>query len=156
MKRLYFVLLAGCPLLAYAQQPESTVERRLRRTETRTTTPALYPDRDTLVSMLKKRLNPVGSTELGKTYTADAIITDPSGKTLRPEEFRQQYSKHLVENHRLRNLRIEERTAQATETVLLREPGAAAPPKPSTIQTDLVKNADGLWLISRMRISNGK
>ncbi|WP_266366237.1 hypothetical protein [Tellurirhabdus rosea] len=152
------VLLLGISGAAAGQGTEQT-QRRLQRKETRTTTPELYKERDTLVSMLKQRMTALTDAggPLGGYFGEEAKITGPSGQEQSPADYQKQQAGLKVREYRLRNLRIEEATATATETYVYTEPGSAGKPnadKKATVNTDLRKGSDGRWFITRMRISS--
>lgn len=162
------VLLLSISGAAAGQGTEQT-QRRLQRKETRTTTPELYKERDTLVSMLKQRMTALTDAggPLGGYFGEEAKITGPSGQEQSPADYQKQQAGLKVREYRLRNLRIEEATATATETYVYTEPGLSEPgssepgsagkpnaDKKATVNTDLRKGSDGRWFITRMRISS--
>lgn len=158
-------LVLGVSVSALAQQTPSTnaeeTQRRLRRTETRTTTTKLYPEKDSILVMLKKRMtvlnSGVGSNEnLLNWFAEGAQITDTNGSVKTPEQFLASRGKINYRNYRVRKLEITENTAQAVEEYVFSPetgPGSTVlQPKDATITSQLRKEADGRWRITEMRI----
>ena len=142
---------------SFGQQRDSTQQtvRRLRRTETRTTTDKLYPERDTIVALLKRRMAVISAdsaaTQNGTDYFAsDAAITDASGTNQSPAQYLQQ--KLTYRDYRLRKLEINEDKANATETYTLPTPNG--PAKTATVTSSLKKGANGQWQITQMKVSS--
>ncbi|GAB3339169.1 hypothetical protein GCM10027299_51910 [Larkinella ripae] len=168
MKKPYWMLVFLLTLSASikAQQPTSPTEetqRRLRRTETRTTTPTLYAERDSILALLKNRmavLNPGAGTggSLTGWFTEEARITDNDGSSKTPAEFQASHANQTYRNYRVRKLEINENTAQAVEVysyVPASTPGTAtASPQTATATSQLRKDPDGRWRITEMRVSS--
>ncbi|GAB3922474.1 hypothetical protein [Larkinella terrae] len=159
---LTFLVGLGVSASVMAQQTAPVKEdtaRRLRRTETRTTTPKLYPDRDTIVALLKNRmavLNPgTGSAgNLSAWFTPEAKITDTDGSAKSPAEYQSSSGKIKYRNYRIRRLEINENTAESVEVYAVLPTDATGTPKPQTATSKLRKGADGRWQITEMRITS--
>lgn len=142
-----------------ARASEQT-QRRLRRTETRTTTTKLYPERDSILVLLKSRmavLNPGAGTAGGLTtwFTEDARITDTDGSTKTPAEYQASTGKTAYRNYRVRKLEITENKAQSVEEYTVAPAGTTGgQPKTATATSQLRKDPDGRWRITEMRITS--
>ncbi|GAB3275478.1 hypothetical protein GCM10027347_48850 [Larkinella harenae] len=160
---LGLVLMTSVPVLA--QQTPSTnteeTQRRLRRTETRTTTTKLYPEKDTILVMLKNRMAVLNSgagasTGLLGWFAEGAQITDTDGSAKTPEQFLASRGKVNYRNYRVRKLEITENTAQSVEEYAFSPemgPGTTVSQfKDATIASQLRKDPDGRWRITEMRI----
>lgn len=157
------VLLVGLGLISVstlAQQtapPTEETQRRLRRTETRTTTTTLYPERDSIVALLKNRmlaLHPgeTTSTGLADWFTVEARITDHDGSAKTPAEYQATQSKTSYRNYRIRKLEINEKSAQSVEVYTAAPSGGN--PVLQTATSQLRKDPDGRWRITEMRITS--
>ncbi|WP_234734109.1 hypothetical protein [Tellurirhabdus bombi] len=148
--------------ITQAQTPET--QRRLRRVETRTTTTALYKQRDTVVAMLKNRmallnrdsaLLPGISTDFNR-YFADSAKIINNGTALSPADYQRIASAVKAQNYKLKNLRIEEKKATATEQYEYAETvpaGSTANRKTVTLNSDLSMASDSSWRITQMRVT---
>jgi hypothetical protein len=163
MKTSFFLAsLLLWAMITQAQTPET--QRHLRRVETRTTKTALYKERDTVVALLKNRMAllnrdsanlPGIATDLGQYFTESAQVIN-NGTTLSPTDYQRIAANIKAQNYKLKNLRIEEKKATATEQYEYTEPvpaGSTANRKTVTVNTDLSMAADSSWRITQMRIT---
>lgn len=156
------VLGLGFSATVVAQQatpPTEETQRRLRRTETRTTTTKLYPERDSILVVLKSRmavLNPGSGTagSLSAWFTTEAKITDTDGNAKTPADYQASSGKIKYQNYRIRKLEINENTAESVEVYAVSPSGATETPKPQTATSKLRKDPDGRWRITEMRITS--
>ncbi|MGA0558551.1 hypothetical protein ACO2Q8_17960 [Larkinella sp. VNQ87] len=166
MKIAYLTFSLGLTLSvsSLAQQPTPSssteeIQRRLRRTETRTTTAKLYPERDTILALLKTRmavLHPGTSvgTSPSTWFTDEARITDSDGSQKSPAEYQAVRGKTAYVNYRVRKLEINEKTARATETFsLLPVRNSTVSPQQATATSQLRKDTEGRWRITEMRVT---
>ncbi|RAK00316.1 hypothetical protein LX87_02018 [Larkinella arboricola] len=170
MKIQFLALLLGLittgPVLAQQTSPDSSkasseqTQRRLRRIETRTTTTKLYPERDSILVLLKNRmavLNPGtrAASELTAWFTEEARIADIDGHMKTPTEYQTSTGKLGYRNYRVRKLEINENQAQAVEVYTIAPDGTTgAVPKTATATSQLRKGPDGKWRITEMRITS--
>lgn len=165
LQLLTLVLGVGFSASAVAQQTtpnqaKEDTQRRLRRTETRTTTTKLYPERDSILVLLKSRmavLNP-GSGPTGSVatwFTEEAMITDSDGSRKTPAAYQASGGKIKYQNYRVRKLEINENTAQSVEVyayVPAESTGTAS--RSAVVTSQLRKGPDGRWRITDMRITS--
>ncbi|MFC5408462.1 hypothetical protein ACFPMF_04025 [Larkinella bovis] len=164
MKKPYLMLLVGGALSTsvFAQQtapPSEETQRRLRKTETRTTTTALYPDRDSILVLLKRRMGGLhpgaGAAEsLNAWFVDDAKITAADGSTQAPAAYQASAGKIRYQNYRVRKLEINEKTAQAVEVYTFSPVEATTTaPQTASVTSQLRKDPDGRWRITAMKIT---
>lgn len=151
------MMMSVALLPAFGQQKSNTEEtrNRLRRTETRTTTPDLYPDRDTIVALLRKRMTALsagnGATaNLSGYFAPEATITQPDGTTQNPAAYLQ--NKLTYRDYRLRKLEINGTDANATETYAVTDAKGAT--KTTQVASSLKMDASGRWQITQMNVSS--
>ncbi|WP_421830782.1 hypothetical protein [Larkinella sp.] len=165
LQLLTLVLGVGFSASAVAQQTtpnqaKEDTQRRLRRTETRTTTTKLYPERDSILVLLKSRmavLNPGLGTagNVATWFTEEAKITDSDGSRKTPAEYQASGGKIKYQHYRVRKLEINENTAQSVEVysyVPAETTGAAS--RSASVTSQLRKDPDGRWRITDMRITS--
>ncbi|GAB3901609.1 hypothetical protein GCM10028803_26570 [Larkinella knui] len=170
MKIPFLTLVFGLGFAAsvVAQQTTSApateeTKRRLRRTETRTTTTKLYPERDSILVLLKNRMAVLNSDagasgNLSSWFTEDAKITGADGSAKTPADYQSSRGKTTYRNYRVRKLEINEDTAQSIEeyTELPSDASGStgAVLKAVSATSKLRKEAGGRWRITEMRITS--
>lgn len=159
---LWTGLCLGAGTTTLAQQPAEQTDRRLRRTETRTTTPELYKERDTILVLLKRRLaalQPAGGP-LAPYFSGNAEIRGLNGKKQKLTEFEAQPRTGVFRNGRVLKLEINEGLAQAVEVYEYTTPGtggkADSVTRKATLTSNLRKGAGSAWRIEQMRITSTK
>ncbi|MFD1139763.1 hypothetical protein ACFQ4C_01520 [Larkinella insperata] len=153
-------VLAQQTSLDSSKAASEQTQRRLRRTETRTTTTKLYPERDSILVLLRNRmavLNPgTGqASPLTAWFTEDARISDADGNAKTPAEYQASTGKQTYRNYRVRKLEINESQAQAVEVYTIApDATTGSTPKTATATSQLRKGPDGKWRITEMRITS--
>jgi hypothetical protein len=160
---LFFGLGISASVVAQQTSPTEETQRRLRRIETRTTTTKLYPERDSIVVLLKNRmpvLNP-GTRAAGNLtswFTPEAKITDTNGSSITPAEYQATRGKIKYQNYRVRKLEINENVAESIEVYSfipsVSAGTAVSTPQTATATSKLRKDPDGKWRITEMRVTS--
>ncbi|RRB07110.1 hypothetical protein [Larkinella rosea] len=159
---LTLVVGLGLTTSVVAQQTASPKEdtlRRLRRNETRTTTTKLYPERDSILVILKNRmavLNPGTGTagSLTAWFTPEARIVDSKGSSQTPADYQSTSGKISYQNYRVRKLEINENVAESVEVYAIKPTETGGTLKLQSATSKLRKDPDGRWRITEMRISS--
>ncbi|WP_128543595.1 hypothetical protein [Larkinella soli] len=160
-------LVTGLLQSALAQQPTGTPDenrRRFRRVETRTTTTKLYPERDSILAILQRRMTLLnqrgGGGNPASYFTETARITDTDGIAKSPAEYQSMRDGLKFWNYKVRKLEINEGTAKAVEEYDFAPPAGSSsttpPDQKATVTSELRKGADGQWRITQMRVAAGK